>query len=609
MEMPGIQIVRNSDFGKALTVLSRADKIRVIFISVIQTIVGLLDLAGVLLIGILGALFVSNLQSITPDSKVSGLLELLRIENFSLQSQGVILGIASVVLLVGRTLFSILFTKRILYFFSRRGADTTEKLVQKLLSKPLLYVQARTIQETLFALTTGVSVIYMQVLATYMVLFADIALLIIMAIGLVVADIGTAIGTITIFGLVSAILFRQLHSRASVLGASSTELNIDSNEKIVEVLSSFRESVVRGRQSFYAKEIGSRRKLLAEAAAEISFLPYVSKYVIESSIILGAIGLTGAVFLLKDASHAVATMVIFLTSGARIAPALLRVQQSLIQIRGGIGMVEPTLTLIKELSLDSRIVEIERGLVTNHDGFVPELVLKDVSFNYPGSVDAAVQNINLTIPSGSVVAVIGASGAGKTTLIDLVLGILTPDSGSVSISGQSPQNAIKIWPGAIAYVPQDIALISGSIRENISLGYDSIYGSEELVSSSVKFANLSEFVAGLPSGFETQVGEKGNRLSGGQRQRLGIARAMFTNPSLLVLDEATSALDSESESAISGALEELRGRATVIVIAHRLATLRNADIVLYIERGQIISQGKFSDVKNELPNFTGEILG
>ena len=609
MEIPGIQIVRNSDFGKALTVLSRADKIRVIFISVIQTIIGLLDLVGILLIGILGALFVSDLQSIAPDSKVAGVLQLLKIENFSLQTQGVILGTASVVMLVGRTLISILFTRRILYFFSRRGADTTEKLVQRLLSKPLLYVQARTIQETLFAVTTGVYMIYMQVLATYMVLFADIALLMIMAIGLVVADIGTAIGTITIFGLVSTILFRQLHSKASILGASSTKLNIESNEKIVEALSSFRESVVRGRQSFYAKEIGSRRKLLAEAAAEISFLPYISKYVIESSIILGAIGLTGVVLLLKDASHAVATMVIFLTSGARIAPALLRVQQSLIQIRGGIGMVEPTLTLIKELSLDSRTVEIESGIVTNHDGFVPELVLKDVSFSYPGSVNTAVKNVNLTIPSGSVVAVIGASGAGKTTLIDLVLGILTPDSGSVSISGQSPQNAIKIWPGSIAYVPQDIALISGSVRENISLGYDPMYGSDELVSSSIKFANLSEFVEGLPSGLETQVGEKGNRLSGGQRQRLGIARAMFTNPSLLVLDEATSALDSESESAIAGALGELRGRATVIIIAHRLATLRSADLVVYLERGTIISQGKFSDVKNEVPNFIDEILG
>ena len=215
----------------------------------------------------------------------------------------------------------------------------------------------------------------------------------------------------------------------------------------------------------------------------------------------------------------------------------------------------------------------------------------------------AIENISLKIPEGKAVAIVGSSGAGKTTAIDVILGVLNPDEGSVLISGLPPLMAFAKWPGAVSYVPQDVVISAGTIRENVALGYPLEEAVDELVMSALKIAQLDKFVEEQPLGLETQVGERGTKLSGGQRQRLGIARAMFTKPRLLVLDEATSSLDSETEVGISGAIHALRGSTTVVLIAHRLSTVRNADLVVYLDRGKVLKMGTFDEVRNSVPNF------
>ena len=200
-------------------------------------------------------------------------------------------------------------------------------------------------------------------------------------------------------------------------------------------------------------------------------------------------------------------------------------------------------------------------------------------------------------------AFVGPSGAGKTTVIDVLLGVLKPDTGSVLISGVAPLIAVAKWPGAVSYVPQDVVIAAGTIRENVGLGYPVEIASDELVLSALKVANLEEFVLGLPEGMDSQVGERGAKLSGGQRQRLGIARAMFTKPNLLVMDEATSALDGETEEGITRAIQAMRGKTTIVMIAHRLSTVRDADVVVYMDKGMILAQGNFSEVRDSIPNF------
>ena len=188
-------------------------------------------------------------------------------------------------------------------------------------------------------------------------------------------------------------------------------------------------------------------------------------------------------------------------------------------------------------------------------------------------------------------------------MVDVLLGVLDPDSGSVRISGVTPLEAIAKWPGAIAYVPQDVLVTNGTIRENVALGYPLEAATDVLVNDAISIASLTDFVASLPEGLDTQLGERGAKISGGQRQRIGIARALFTKPKLLVLDEATSALDGGTEESISTDIHNLKGSTTVVLIAHRLSTVRDADLVLYMDKGEIVARGTFEEVRNSVPDF------
>ena len=595
--------LRNSPLGRAIRVLSRADRRKIIAISVLQILMGGLDLLGVIAIGLLGALSVTGLQATNPGTRVSAVLKILHIQDVTFQKQVFILGISAVTLLVGRTLLSIFFTRRILFFLSRRGAKISADLVSRLLSQPLLIVQSRTTQETLYAVTTGVSVIVIQVLATTLIWVADLTLLVVIMIGLLVIDPMTAMATLLIFSLVGYFLYKLMHVHAGNLGIENSTLSIRSNEKIVEVFASYRESVVRNRRDYYAREIGHLRYSLANTSAELGFLPYVSKYVIETTVVVGAVLIGAAQFIFQNASHAIATLAIFLAAGTRIAPAVLRLQQGTITIKSGLGAALQTLDLIDALGNAPMTENLNDKVDVIHKGFISEINIEDVSLTYPNKIAPAIANVTLTITAGTSIAFVGPSGAGKTTMIDVLLGILNPDSGSVLVSGLPPLFAIAKWPGSVSYVPQDVVIAAGTIRENIALGYPIETATDELVMGALKVANLDEFVASLPEGIDTQVGERGARISGGQRQRLGIARAMFTRPHLLVLDEATSSLDGETEASISDAIHGLRGSTTVVIIAHRLSTVRNADKVVYLSNGKVVATGTFDEVRKTVPDF------
>jgi len=594
---------RKSTIGRSARVLSPSDQLKILVVAILQVCLGVLDLLGVLAIGLLGALSVTGVQSTQPGGRVNSVLQLLRISDASFQTQAAILGASAVVLLVGRTLLSIMFTRRILFFLSRRGAQISADLISRLLSQSLLTIQARTTQETLYSVTRGVEFITVQVLATTVVIVSDVSLLLIMGVGLFIVDPIAATGTFLVFALIGVSLYRLMHVRAGALGFKSSQLNIRSNEKIVEIFSSYRESVVRNRRDYYAREIGKLRFDLADTSAEINFMPYISKYVIETTVVVGALLIGSAQFVFQDATQAVATLAIFLAAGTRVAPAVLRLQQGSIQIRGSLGMASPTLDLIDALGAAPLVEIVDDTVDVAHTGFVADIQIESVSFTYPGKNDPAIADITVSIPTGSSVAFVGPSGAGKTTIVDVLLGVLSTDTGLVTVSGLPPLAAVAKWPGAVSYVPQDVVISNGTIRENVALGYPAEVATDELVMSALKVANLDSFVIGLPQGVDTPVGERGAKISGGQRQRLGIARAMFTRPHLLVLDEATSSLDGETEASISEAIHALRGSTTVVMIAHRLSTVRNADIVVYLSEGKVMAIGTFEEVRKAVPDF------
>jgi len=597
------EIIKNSLLYRSSKVLSISDKRKLFAVVMIQILLGALDLLGVGLIGVIGSLAINGVGSRQPGNRVQWLLDQLNLGGFDLQKQVTILGILAVSVMVLKTALSMFFIRKILYFFSFKGAQISSILVSRLLAKPLLTVQSRSNQETLFALTTGVSSITIGVLATFVALISDISLLLVLAIGLFVIDPLMFLTTFTLFASIGLILYRVMHIRAKNLGEKNRQTNVDSNELILEVLASYRELVVKNRRFHYSQKIGEQRRKLAGATAELSFMPNISKYVFEITIVVGSLLISAIQFVTNDAARAIATLSIFFAASARIAPAVLRVQQSSLTIRSNTGLAGPTLDLIDLLGVSE--ISTNKSLQVNfkHEGFISSIELKNVSLTYPGKSDRAIDDVTISIKPGEIVALVGPSGAGKTSIIDLMLGVIEPDEGMVSINNLRPLEAISMWPGAISYMPQDVMISNGTVRENVMLGFDPDKEYESQVKYSLEVAQLADFVEGLPEKLDQQMGDRGTRISGGQRQRLGIARAVFTSPSLLVLDEATSALDGETEANISSAIQQLGETVTVVMIAHRLSTVRIADRVIYMNKGKVEAEGTFDEVRVAIPDF------
>jgi ABC-type bacteriocin/lantibiotic exporter with double-glycine peptidase domain len=505
--------------------------------------------------------------------------------------------------LIGKTIITVIFSRKIVFFLSRRGARISATLIDKLLSKSLLVVQKRSHQQTVYSLTAGVEAITIGILYTAVTILSDVSLLLILSIGLFMVDTTMAISTFLLFGGLGLLLHKLMHKKAGSLGAKQGQLSIESSQKILEVLDSYRESVVSNRRNYYARRIGEIRFSMANTTAELAFMPNVSKYVIEVAIIVGALTIGAIQFISHDASRAVAVLGVFLATSTRIAPAVLRLQQGALRIKGNWGAAESTLQMIEEMAWTDSTEEVSDFVDTIHKGFEPWIQIENITMRYPEADNPAILDFSLQINPGQVVALVGPSGAGKTTIVDVLLGVISPDIGSVKISGLDPIVAESKWPGALAYVPQDIVITNGTIRENIGMGYPPKNIDDDLVWDALKIAQLDQHVRGLPQGLDTVLGDRGSGLSGGQKQRLGIARALFTKPRLLVLDEATSALDGETEASVSDAIQQLKGGVTVVLIAHRLSTVREADLLVYINNGNLVASGSFQEVRDLVPDF------
>ena len=577
----------------------------------IQIVLGFFDLVAIAIVGVLGALAVSGVQSRGPGNRVSSVLQLIGIDNFDFRSQVAILGMSAALILITRTIFSVYFSRKILYFLSFKASALTSRLFTRAIQEPFLNIRTKSSQELLFALTTGVTTVTMGSLGSLAILISDFSLLVIMAFGLFILDPILAVSTLLVFGLISLVLFKLLNKRAQSLGEKNALLQVQSNTKVLEVLSSYREVLVSHRRANYSIQVSKTRYELAETIAELSFMPNISKYVIESAVVFGALTVAEVQFVLKDAANAVATLSVFLAAGARIAPAVMRIQQGAVSMKGSIGAATPTLNLIDELIKISDSPQEEQMLIVKHTGFVPSVNIKNVSLTYPNSLEPSLKNISIDIVPGSFVAFVGPSGSGKTSLVDVLLGVLNPTSGSIELSGKSPLDAFAKWPGAVSYLPQDIEIVNGSIKDNVCLGLNPRNVPEEFVWDAIEDAQLRSLVDSLPQGLDAQMGERGMKISGGQRQRLGIARALLSKPKLIVLDEATSALDGETEFKVTESLLKLKGQVTIVMIAHRLSTIRDADYIYYFENGIIAASGNFEALKSAHPRFAeqAELMG
>jgi len=591
------------EISQLSVMFSKTDKLKLRLVVVLQILLSLLDLIGVALIGIIGALTINGVRSQSPTGRVNLVLEFLGLDKFDFQTQTIILSVTAVFFLVTRTLMSVIITRKTLFFLSRRSAEISSKLISQVMAQPLVTLGRYSSQHIHYTLSTGSTAMTLGVFGNLVSVISDSALLIVLGVGIFIIDPLIAIFTVTVFGLIMVVMYFLTNARTKRISRHFSETSITDSEIILELLAGYREAFIKNRIGFFVDRAKSVKWDLADSAAELAWLPNISKYVVEIAFTVGTMTVAGLQFVVNDSAQAVGSLSLFLAAGTRITPALLRVQQNLVNMNGSLVRAKPTLELFYETNSQLQVPTYTNEIRPEYSGFVPTIQLRSVSFAYPESVQPTLNNLNISIEQGETVAIVGPSGSGKSTLVDLILGIHHPSSGIIQISGLTPSATILKWPGAIGYVPQEVVLRSGSIASNVSSGFENVDSESDLISEAVELAQLNQFLSSLPEGIETHVGERGSKLSGGQRQRIGIARALFTKPKLLVLDEATSALDGQTESEISGAIQGLKGKVTLILIAHRLSTVMKADKIIYLEDGRIRAQGTFDQVRVAVPDF------
>jgi ABC-type multidrug transport system fused ATPase/permease subunit len=589
----------------SLDLLSARDRRVLIVVTFAQSSLAILDLIGVALIGLVAAMSTALMGGRVPNS-VTSLLGTVGLETANPTNLALALALAAAVLLVFKSLASFFITKRIYSFLAKRQAQVSSDLAERFLSRPLLEVTTPTTQETAYALTSGVNAAVLGVLGSAVVLVSESVLLVVLAIGLAFVDLVVCIFTIVFFVLVALAVHRALASRARRLGARTGKAEIASTASVQEAILTYRELVVSGRREFYVDKFRGLRTTASSAQAGIQVVNMVPKYVFEISLVIGGGLLAASQFLTKDSVAAVAVIAVYLAAASRIMPSMLRLQSSLIVIRSSSGIAESTYEMVERLEVWPILEHGSthaRVRIDDFAGFDSTLDIINVSFAFPGESESALDGVTLRVPPGSSLALVGPTGAGKSTLVDIAMGVVRPGTGSVKISGVDPAAAIQQWPGAIACVPQAVHIVEGTIRMNVALGLPPDAVEDADVWEALEKAQLGHFLETQREGLDTVVGERGVRLSGGQRQRLGLARALYSKPRLLFLDEATSALDAETERIVSEAIRSLSGHVSVVVIAHRLATVREMDQVGYLEDGRLKALGPFDVVRQAVPNF------
>lgn len=448
-------------------------------------------------------------------------------------------------------------------------------------------------------LVTAISQSYGQTIFSLLSFITSVLTLILMFLVIIIISPEVAVFVILLFAGIGYLIPLMLRKRLAKISRDFTEADYLSWFSSMPALSAFREMRLFGVADNFIAKYNEASKIRARAGREQSVINDLPKNIIEIIFVLSIAALATYMFATKTQAEAVATMGAFSVAAVRIMPALNSAIASLNGVRAGSAGVTIIDREISYFRKNHRYSQIPSEGV-EFDG---DILVDGVSFRYSPTDRMILENVSLEIPARKTVAFVGSSGSGKSTLVDIILGMLDPTKGRVTCGEHRIDSDIKSWHQQLGVVPQSVYVLPGNLKENVAFGLNHDQIDEERVLTSLKYAELTELVESLPQGIDEDLGQDGSRLSGGQRQRLGIARALYRNPSLLVLDEATSALDNKTEHKITQTIENLSGEMTILIVAHRLSTIRKADIIYYMKDGKVVGQGNFEELSRTVPDF------
>lgn len=507
-------------------------------------------------------------------------------------------------LLVGN-LFSALTTRWMLKFSFLHGSSLSSRLLSKYLSQPYtyflsnnsVYLQKNVLSE-IDRLVSGIIINICLTLSKVVVCASILGLLLFV-------DFKLAIIICLTMGGTYWLIYRFVRHNLTLRGELSTKHNVDRYQAIRELTGAIKELKILNRENHFHKKFSFANSEYAKHESASQLMPLLTKYLIEIIAFGGMILVAIYLIWTKDNLNQYLPLLgLYALSGYRIMPAAQQIFSGVAQMRFNSIAVH---ILHKDFHAFKENKHARQGKVCTINR---QLMLEHLHYTYPGASQSALNDISIKIQSNTTIGLVGSSGAGKTTLVDVILGLLKPTSGFIQVDDKKLTGEdITDWQRNIGYVPQSIFLIDSSIKENIALGIPSNEINEDQIIAAAKLANLHDFIVhDLNDGYDTQIGENGMRLSGGQRQRIGIARALYHNPQVLIFDEATSALDNQTEQVIISAIHNLSHKKTIIMIAHRLQTVKNCDVIYIIKNGKIEDKGTYKALMNNNQQFRDAAL-
>ena len=572
------------------------------FLTGLRALLSILDLVGIFAIGFV---VTSTAIFLTSGSDPNRVVEFAGLEIRAVNAQTLPLVSAAVLLLfLAKALFSVILTRRAAFFVATIEARSARTIAEIAFGGDLGEARKRSREEMMYAIQTGSPFAFNTLLSAVNALAAEAMLFVLICIGFFFVDPLATLAAVVYFGLIALVMQYFVGSLMTRAGHVAAEAAVRANTAISDMLSVFRELLVLGKREKYIEGIYKARVSAADSAATQYYLSGMPRYIIEAALLVGVALFVLSQALSGDIVKSAATIGVFLSGGFRLTASLLPLQNALLTINSVLPGAKTAHDILSQRQLGShgRVLPtvVSDSLPTTEGATgIPQPIgvkFEAVSFSYPESTTPALRGISFEIEPGSQVALMGPSGSGKSTIADLLCDVISPTDGSITKGNSS--EGFEQFQGAprVSYVPQRPGLVSGTILENVALGEDSSRVSRERAADALRLAHLSDLVNELQDGIDTQLGKLQDGLSGGQMQRLGLARALYTNPGLLVMDEATSALDAESEAEIQTALNDMRGKVTVVLIAHRLNTIQHADKVLLVEGGQLKDSGTFKEL-------------